>query len=129
MALYTLVEHKIHGAKAVPLFHDKDIYSSTLNKTIKAGDALGMSAVVTTVTNQGPIIETQCIGKVYPEGEVDTNKWTIHGEPDTTITVEQPATVELTCATIVNRIPQLLMSPRGFYTTEKCLRQNTLHIL
>ncbi|MGI5859609.1 MAG: dihydrodipicolinate reductase [Tepidanaerobacteraceae bacterium] len=105
--------------KLVPLFHDKDIHSETLGKTIKAGDALGMSAIVTTITNQGPILETQCIGKVYPEGEVDTNLWTIHGEPNTTLKIEQPATVELTCATIVNRIPQLIMSPPGFYTTEK----------
>jgi hypothetical protein len=105
--------------KLVPLFHDKDIHSSTLNMTIKAGNALGMSAVVTTVTNQGPALVTQCIGKVYPEGEVDTNLWTIHGEPNTTVKIEQPATVELTCATIVNRIPQLIVAPAGFYTTEK----------
>lgn len=105
--------------KLVPIFHDKDIYSQTLGRTIKAGEALGMSAIVTTITNQGPIIETQCIGKVYPEGEVDTNLWTIHGEPNTTLRIEQPATVELTCATIVNRIPQLIMAPSGFFTTEK----------
>lgn len=105
--------------RLVPLFHDKDIHSSTLGKTIKAGHALGMSAIVTTITNQGPILETQCIGKVYPEGEVDTNLWTIHGEPNTTVKIEQPATVELTCATIVNRIPQLIMAPPGFVTTEK----------
>lgn len=105
--------------KLVPLFHDKDVFSSTLNKTIKAGDALGMSAVVTTVTNQGPVIVTQCIGKVYPEGEFDKNFWTIYGEPDTAVKIERPATVELTCATVVNRIPQLIMSPPGFYTTDK----------
>ncbi len=103
----------------VPIFHDEDIHSSTLNMTIKKGNALGMSAVVTTETNQGPVLVTQCIGKVYPEGEVDKNFWTIYGEPNTTVKIEQPATVELTCATIVNRIPQLLMAPAGFYTTEK----------
>ncbi|WP_032122324.1 NAD(P)H-dependent amine dehydrogenase family protein [Clostridium amazonitimonense] len=110
----------------VPIFHDKDIYSSTLGKTIKAGDALGMSAIVTTVTNQGPTIVAQCIGKVYPEGEVDRNLWTIHGEPNTTVKIECPATVELTCATIVNRIPQLIMAPSGFYTTEKMPRAEYL---
>ncbi|MEW9094253.1 MAG: dihydrodipicolinate reductase [Clostridiaceae bacterium] len=105
--------------KLVPIFHDKDIYSSTLGMTIKAGNALGMSAVVTVVTNQGPVLITECIGKVYPEGEVDKNIWTIEGEPNTTVRIEQPATVELTCATTVNRIPQLIMSPAGYYTTEK----------
>ncbi len=103
----------------VPLFHDKDLKSETLGRVIKAGQATGMSAVVTTETYQGITLVTQCIGKVYAPGEVDTNEWSVKGEPDTTITVTQPATVELTCATIVNRLPILIESPAGFYTTEK----------
>lgn len=103
----------------VPTTHTADLYSRTLNKMIPAGHATGMAAVVTTVTNQGPVIVTQCIGKVYAEGEVDRNDWTIQGEPDTTVNIKCPATVELTCATLVNRIPQLIDAPPGFYTTEK----------
>ena len=87
--------------------------------TIKAGDATGMSAVVITETAEGITFETECIGKVYAPDEFDRNEWTLMGEPETTIVVNRPATVELTCANLVNRIPALLQSPAGYYTTEK----------
>ena len=87
--------------------------------TVKAGDATGMSAVVTTETEEGILIETECIGKVYAPDEFDRNVWTVEGEPTTTITVEKPATVELTCATIVNRIPDVLKAKPGYIPTEQ----------
>ena len=105
--------------KCVPQTYKDDIYSSTLNMTIKAGDATGMSAVVTTKTKEGITIESECIGKVYAPDEYDKNVWTVEGEPTTTITVEKPATVELTCATVVNRIPDVIKAPAGYVTTEK----------
>lgn len=103
--------------KCVPQTHDKDLFSSTLNMNIKAGDATGMSAVVTTETKEGVILETECIGKVYSEEEYDKNEWSVLGEPDTTIVVERPATVELTCASIVNRIPDVINSIPGYIPT------------
>ncbi len=105
--------------KCVPQTYKEDIYSSTLNMTIKAGDATGMSAVVTTKTKEGITIESECIGKVYAPDEFDKNVWTVEGEPTTTITVEKPATVELTCATVVNRIPDVINAEPGYVTTEK----------
>ena len=86
---------------------------------IKAGDATGMSAIVTTVTKEGVIIESECIGKVYAEDEFDKNEWTVCGEPDTTIVVSRPATVELTCASIVNRIPDVINAEPGYIPTDK----------
>ncbi len=105
--------------KCVPQTYHKDIFSTTLNMTIKAGDATGMSAVVTTETKEGVTIESECIGKVYSEEEFDKNIWTVEGEPNTTIVVEKPATVELTCATIVNRLPDVINSQPGYVPTEK----------
>ena len=105
--------------KCVPQTAKEDIYSSTLNMTIKAGDATGMSAVVTTETEEGITLETECIGKVYSKDEFDKNVWTVEGEPTTTITVEKPDTVELTCASIVNRIPDVIKAESGYVPTER----------
>ena len=105
--------------KCVPMTHDKDIYSSTLNMTVKAGDATGMSAVVTTLTKEGIIIESECIGKVYADIDCDKNEWTVYGEPDTTFVVTRPSTVELTCASIVNRIPDVIKAESGFIPTSR----------
>ena len=105
--------------KCVPQTHDKELRSETLQMTIPAGHATGMSAVVTTITEEGIVIEAECIGKVYAAGEFDQNVWTIHGEPNTEVIINRPATVELTCATIVNRIPDLIAAAPGFTTTEK----------
>ena len=105
--------------KTVPQTYKEDIYSSTLGMTVKAGDATGMSAIVTTTTKEGITIESECIGKVYSKDDYDKNEWTIYGEPDTTIVVARPATVELTCASIVNRIPDVINSKAGYVTTDK----------
>ena len=105
--------------KCVPQTCDKDLYSSTLNMTIKAKDATGMSAVVTAQTEEGIDIEAECIGKVYSEDEFDKNEWTVYGEPDTTVIMNRPATVELTCADIVNRIPDVINAQAGFIPTSK----------
>lgn len=105
--------------KCIPITHSEDIHSSTLNMDIKKGNATGMSAIVTAHTKQGVVIEAECIGKVYAKGEVDKNDWTIYGQPDTRVVITEPNTVELTCASIVNRIPDLLDSKPGFVPTSQ----------
>lgn len=105
--------------KCVPITVEEDIYSSTLDMTVKAGDATGMSAVVTTETKEGIIIESECIGKVYTKNDCDKNEWTVFGEPDTTFVVTKPDTVKLTCATVVNRISDVLNAPAGFVPTSE----------
>lgn len=105
--------------KLVPTTHTETIHSETLGKDIPSGYATGMTAVVTVKTKEGVEMEVKCVGKVYAPGEEDCNDWKILGEPDTSIIIHRPATVELTCATIVNRLPELIEAPSGFVPTSK----------
>jgi len=108
---------KSQTQQCIPETNKEDLESSTLDMVIKAGNATGMSAVVTTETEEGIILETKCVGKVYNQEEYDKNVWTVYGEPDTTIVIERPATVELTCASIVNRLPDVIASRPGYIPT------------
>ncbi len=110
---------KSQTQKTVPQTHTEDIESSTLGMTVKAGMATGMSAVVTTETEEGITIESECIGKVYSKDDFDKNEWTVIGEPETTLVINRPATVELTCASVVNRIPDVLSAKAGYVPTEE----------
>lgn len=105
--------------KCVATTSSEDIHSDTLDMDIKSGDATGMSAIATLETVEGITIEAECIGKVYGPSDYDKNEWTIYGEAETTVTINKPDTVELTCADIVNRIPDVIASRPGFISTSK----------
>lgn len=105
--------------KCVPLTCEEELHSNTLGITIKKGTATGMSAVINVETEEGVTLEIECIGKVYSLTECDKNDWTICGEPDTRVVIEKPATVELTCADIVNRIDDVMHADYGFTPTSR----------
>ena len=110
---------KSQTQRTIPKVDKEDLYSKTLEMTVKAGDATGMSAIVTTETEEGIIIESECIGKIYNKEEFDKNEWTIEGEPNTTLIINKPDTAKLTCGTVVNRIPDVINAKSGYVPTEE----------
>ena len=105
--------------KSVPIIAEEEIHSETLGMTIPKGHCTGLSAVVTTETKEGTVIESECIGKVYGPNDFDCNDWTIIGEPTTRVVVERPSTAELTCASVINRIVEVLCAEPGYTTTDQ----------
>lgn len=105
--------------ECIPTFATTDLYSDTLKRTIKAGDATGMIGRAVTRTRQGVEIVFDAIGSVYAPGDQDFNNWKIYGVPDCNVVNQAPATPEHTCATVVNRLPDLYDAPAGYITTDK----------
>ncbi len=103
----------------LPVICEEDLTSDTLKMTVKKDMVRGMSAIVSAMTKENILLEVECIGKIYTEEEEDMNEWIIYGEPTTKVLNEKPSTVELTCADIVNRIPQIIEMPSGFLPTSK----------
>lgn len=99
--------------------YSTDLYSNTLMKNIPSGHATGLRTIVTAETEEGITIITECIGRVFSPDEKDINEWLVKGEPDMRIVMENPATVEMTCACAVNRLPDVVAAEPGYITSEK----------
>lgn len=77
---------------------------------------LGINAITTCMWNVNGWLAEK-LGLHVTSHEFDKNEWTVYGEPNTTIVVERHATVELTCASIVNRIPDVINAKPGYVPT------------
>lgn len=110
---------KSQTQRSVPQTAQDDLESGTLGMKIPKGGITGLAALVVAETEEGITFEIESVGKVYGKDDFDRNEWTFEGEPETTVIVNRPATVELTCATLVNRIPALLAADAGYVTTDK----------
>ncbi len=99
--------------------YKSDLYSNTLKRSVPAGDATGLRTIVTAETEEGITVITECIGRVFAPDEKDINEWIIKGEPDMRFVMENPATVEMTCACAVNRLPDVVAAQPGYITSEK----------
>lgn len=113
--------------KCVPIMTEEDLHSETLQMDVKSGFVRGMSAVVKASTKEGIEIEAECIGKIYTSTEFDQNEWTVSGSPTTTMVISKPCTAELTCADVVNRIPDVINAESGFIPTSKLSEPSYKH--
>lgn len=105
--------------KCIPYVHHDSLYSASYGGLVEKGRVVGMSALVTTETQFGGVIETECIGKVYAGSDHDLCSWSFVGEPSLSFEVNSPKTLEHTAASLVNRIPQVINAAPGYITIDR----------
>ncbi len=111
---------KHQSQKLVPHIAEKDTPSTTLGTTVKPGFLKGSSQVVTTETEEGITIESAVKAVIYGPEDFEYNDWTLYGEnEELKVSLPEPPTREMTCATMVNRVPDVINAPAGFVTTSK----------
>lgn len=100
-----------------PIYAEKELFSTTLNRIIPVGDALGMKAMAKTETEEGITIETESVGKSYYPGEVDTNNWVVYGDADIFVSNQHIKNAEMICALMVSRVVDSINGEPGFVTS------------
>ena len=97
-----------------PVIAAEDTYCKALDTTVPAGKVLGFTDIDTVRTKEGPVLILEMTGKVYVEGEADSNAWELTGEPNLDLENKVLPTHLTTCATLVNRVPQVLNADPGY---------------
>lgn len=99
-----------------PVFAEQDMHCAALDTTVPAGRVIGFTDIDVVTTVEGPKLVFEMTGKVYVEGEADSNAWNLIGEPNLDLENQVLPTHLTTCATLVNRVPQVLNAAPGYVT-------------
>lgn len=102
-----------------PIILEKDIISHALNRTISAGDVIGLNNTIEIETKEGILFRATQTAKVYQPGEEDYNEWVIKGEPNIHMRNDSPPTLLGTSSQIVNRIPDVINAEPGYVTIDQ----------
>jgi len=89
---------------------------------VKPGDVTGKVTEVDVTTDEETELHLELRERLYLEGETDFNRWVLHGTPDIVLENPSPATHVLTCAPIVNRVPDVLNASAGYVTVDRLPR-------
>lgn len=98
---------------------DSDIECVSLGKLIKTGHISGLRENITIETLEGPVMRANFAAKIFEPGDEENYTWNIKGVPNIHLRQNNVPSVPITCASAVNRIPDIINAPPGFITAEK----------
>lgn len=111
------LELKEHEYSVTPIISEEDIFSNGLEKLIPKGNIIGLKELTRVVASDGTLFIGEFISQVMNEDEPAGNTLKIVGEPDIEFHTPTFPGNEVTSATLVNRIPDVLHAAPGFLHT------------
>jgi 4-hydroxy-tetrahydrodipicolinate reductase len=108
--------------RKIPLLAERDMASKGLGRTIRRGEIRGVSEITEIVTHQGITLQGKLTGKIFADGDVEANTWSIKGVPDIYLENKNMPGQLATCTSMINRIPDIIRCEPGFVTVERLPR-------
>ncbi len=102
-----------------PVLANEPVICRALGIEVQIGSLIGTIDRTVVTTQEGPVFELSMEGRVYREGENDTNRWQVQGEPNLDLINESVPYRFTTCSSLVNRIPDVIAAPPGLLSLDQ----------
>lgn len=102
-----------------PIFAGEPTRSESLGRVIDKGLTTGHTEHVEFETEEGVSILSEFREEISSTNDQSKLTWEIRGEPDIKFTIDRLDGEAITCASVVNRIPDVLAAEAGFVTCER----------
>ena len=105
--------------KYEPLFDEVPIQSRSLDKIIEPGLITGLSEIYEIETKEEIKFRVEFIQKIFNSNETEKITWQIEGTPNISLSFDPFMGGEITCTTLVNRIPDVINAEPGFLSANE----------
>ncbi|MEM9035227.1 MAG: hypothetical protein AAGD18_11590 [Actinomycetota bacterium] len=96
-----------------PVLLDEPIHAAGLRRDIPAGEPAGLRIVVDVSTAEGVSAHARIELRAVEPGQQDFMRWTIEGEPTSTIHVDRQVGPPGSATSLINRVEDVIAAPPG----------------
>jgi 4-hydroxy-tetrahydrodipicolinate reductase len=115
------------SSQVTPVLADTPMRCRSLDLMVTPGHLLGIVDSTEVETEEGLRFRFAMEGRVYRDGETDTNEWHVQGEPELHLRNDRVPTRFITCSSVINRIPDVIRAEPGLVTLDRLGKPSYKH--
>ncbi|MEM9040677.1 MAG: hypothetical protein AAGD33_12340 [Actinomycetota bacterium] len=96
-----------------PVLFDEPIHAAGLRRDIPAGEPAGLRILVDVATAEGVTAHAHIELRAVEPGDADFMRWTVEGEPTSTIHVDRQVGKPGSATSLINRVRDVIAAPPG----------------